>query len=102
MAQPETENPEGDAREDSDKDIGWFYKPSSKRLLWTILGLVCGISLIAEFFIYPRHGYFHLDEGLGFYAMLGFTACTLMIFGAKGVGYLLKVRPDFYEKEDRK
>ena len=34
--------------------------------------------------------------------MLGFTACTLMIFGAKGVGYLLKVRPDFYEKEDRK
>ena len=88
-----------DKQEEND-DIGWFYKDSSKRLLWTILGVICGLSLVAEFFVYPRYGKFHLDGGLGFFAMLGFFACSLMIVGAKAIGYLLKAKPDFYEKED--
>ena len=103
MAQPiEDESPETESDKDKDSDIGWFYKASSKRLLWTILGVICGVSLIAEFFVHPRHGHFHLDEGLAFYAMLGFAACSLMIFGAKAIGYVLKAKPEFYEKEEHK
>ncbi len=93
MNADETTPPENGG--DQEKD--WIYRESTKRLLWTVLVTSCGLSLVAGLFGH-RHGHFEVDEAPGFYALLGFGTCTIMIFAAKGLGYVLKKAPDFYER----
>ncbi len=82
---------------DGDQEKDWIYRDSTKRLLWAVLGTACFLSFFAELFM-KRHAHFEVDQSLGFYALLGFGMCTIMIFVAKGLSYVLKKSPDFYER----
>ena len=83
----------------TDKETDWIYRESTKKLLMRLLLAGCAISVLLEFVLGGRKGKFDVDGWFGFYALLGFVSCTLMIFVAKGLGLWLKVSTDFYEEE---
>ena len=83
----------------SDKETDWIYRESTKKLLMRLLLAGCVISVLFELFVLGRKEKFGVDGLFGFYALLGFVSCTLMIFAAKGLGLWLKVPTDFYEEE---
>lgn len=67
--------------------------------MWWLLWITCGLSIVAEFFIH-RHPHFEVDGIFAFYAIMGFVGCALMILGAKGLGYVLKRKEDYYGDEE--
>lgn len=77
------------------KEFDWFDHPSSRRLLWRLLWGACALSVIAEFFVH-RHSYFGIDGFFGFYAVLGFGGCVVMILIAKGWAKVVKRNEDYY------
>ena len=81
----------------TDKETDWIYRESTKKLLMRLLLAGCAISVLLEFVLGGRKGKFDVDGWFGFYALLGFVSCTLMIFAAKGLGLWLKVPTNFYE-----
>ncbi len=83
---------------DSHKD--WIYRDSTKKLLMRLLLIGCTVSVLAEVLVLGRQDKFGVDGFFGFYAILGFVSCTMMIFLAKGLGLFLKVRTDFYEDKE--
>jgi hypothetical protein len=70
-------------------------KPGTIKILWILLYAVCGLTVVAEFFI-ERHSYFAIDNFFGFYAVLGFACCAVLIIAAKGIGFILKRKEDYY------
>jgi hypothetical protein len=76
-------------------EFDWFDRPSSRRLLWWLLWISCGATLVAEFFVH-RHAYFGVDGWFGFYALLGLLGCSAMILFAKGFGYFVKRDENYY------
>ena len=83
----------------TDKETDWIYRESTKKLLMRLLLASCAISVLLELFVLGRKEKFGVDGWFGFYALLGFVSCTLMIFAAKGLGLWLKVPTDFDEEE---
>lgn len=77
---------------------GYFDQPKTKKLLWRILWGLCGLSVILELFIH-RKSHFPVDSFFGFYAVLGFLACTVCILVAKGLGFFLKKEVDYYDDD---
>ncbi len=81
------------------KEFDWFDHPKNRKLLWILLWSVCGLSVVAEFFIH-RHGHFEpVDSWMPFYAVLGFVACALSILIAKVLGFVLKKKEDYYDHD---
>ncbi len=80
---------------DPKKEFDWFDKPASRKLLWWILWIVCGLTVVAEFFIH-RHPHFDIDGIFSYYALMGFVGCAAMILIAKGLGLFLKRNEDYY------
>tara|TARA_R110002096_G_scaffold27831_7_gene84630 strand:+ start:1829 stop:2140 length:312 start_codon:yes stop_codon:yes gene_type:complete len=81
------------------KEFDWFDRPESRKLLWRLLIGASVVSVLLELtlvFGHGRHDYFGIDGMFGFYALLGFVACTLMILAAKLCGFVLKKPEDFY------
>lgn len=92
--------PDG-VEKDPVKDVAWFDRPSSKRLLWGVLWGVCVLSVIAEIAMmatgHARHGHFSFDGWAGYYAVFGFASCAVSIGLAKLLGLWLKAREDYYD-----
>lgn len=82
---------------DSEKD--WIYRDSTKKLLMRGLLVACAVSVLLELFVLGRTRKFDFDWGFGFFASVGFVSCTMMILGAKLLGFVLKVPTDFYEHD---
>lgn len=86
------------------KEFDWFDHPESRKLLWRLLIGACIVSVLLEVTLFfddghGRHGHFgdhSVDGWFGFYAVLGFVACALMIYGAKFLGKFLKKDEDYY------
>jgi hypothetical protein len=78
------------------KEFDWFDKPENKRKLWIWLYAVCGLLVIPDFFTH-RHEYFGFDGFVGFYALLGFVSCSVLILFSKLVALVLKAREDYYD-----
>jgi membrane protease YdiL (CAAX protease family) len=74
----------------------FFEKPGTIKLLWVLLYAVCIFTLVPEFFIH-RHPHFAYDGYFGFFALLGFVACALLIIIAKGIGLFLKKNVNYYD-----
>lgn len=81
------------------KEFDLFDKPATRKLLWKLLWGACALSVLLEFFVH-RHPHFKADAFFGFYAVLGFVACTAMILLAKALGVFLKVPEDYYDEDD--
>jgi len=71
-------------------------KPGAIRILWVLLLGICALTVIAELFI-ERHPHFTIDKFFGFYAVLGFACCALLIIAAKGIGFILKRKEGYYD-----
>lgn len=80
-----------------EKEFNWFDRPESIRKLWIMLYVVCGLLVVPDFFT-PRHAYFGFDGFFGFYALLGFVSCAVLILFSKLVGLVLKAKEDYYDK----
>jgi hypothetical protein len=80
----------------TDKTPALLERPATIRLLWLLLYAVCALTVLAELFV-ERHPHFSVDGVFGFYALLGFIACALLIVAAKGFGWLLKRKEDYYD-----
>ena len=79
------------------KEFDYFDKPRNIKKLWIMLYLVCGLVVIPDFFTH-RLAHFGFDGLFGFYALLGFVSCAVLIIFSKLVGLVLKVKEDYYDK----
>jgi len=98
------------------REFDWFDRPENRKLLWRVLYLLCGLSLLFELTVDShghfgtenlfallrldfswREGHFGWDGYFGAYALLGFLACTAAILLAKLLGRVLKVKEDHYD-----
>ena len=66
------------------------------KLLWILLFTVCVLLLIPDF-ILQKEPHFGLDSFWGFYAILGFVACAVLILLSKIIGFVLKVKENYYD-----
>ncbi len=78
------------------KEFDFFDKPENIKKLWIMLYVVCGLLVIPDFFTH-RHPYFGFDGFFGFYALLGFISCAVLILFSKLVGLVLKVKEGYYD-----
>ena len=78
------------------KEFDLFDRPEVKRKLWILLYVVCGLTVIPDFFIH-KHPHFGFDGFFGFYAIFGFVSCAVLILLAKVIGRVLKVKEDYYD-----
>jgi hypothetical protein len=79
------------------KEFDYFDKPENIKKLWIMLYTVCGLLLILDFIIH-RHPHFGFDGFFGFYPLLGFVSCAVLILFSKLAGRLLKVKEDYYDQ----
>ncbi len=78
------------------KEFDYFDRPEVIRKLWIMLYIICGLTVVAEFFAH-RHPHFGFDGFFGFSAVLGFVSCAALILFSKLVALLLKAREDYYD-----
>lgn len=90
-----------ESKSESKKD--WVYRDSTKKMLMRGLLIACAISVLLELFVLDKrreYAHFGVDRLFGFYAGLGFISCSIMIFLAKGLSYILKVPTNYYDRAD--
>ena len=80
-------------------DDHWLARPSTIRLLWWIFSAVLAVTVLLQAVFYFK-GYFTVDGWFGFGAVYGFLACLLMVVFAKGLGYVLKRKENYYADGD--
>ncbi len=80
------------------KEFDYFDRPETIKKLWIMLYVVCGLTVIPDFFTHREHHVFSFDHFFGFKAFLGFVSCALLILFSKLVGLILKVKEDYYDK----
>ena len=81
---------------ETNMDNGYFDRQETKKLLWNILWITCGLSLVLGLFV-KQKSYFPIDDFYGFYALLGFMACAFSIIISKGVGFIFKRKENHYD-----
>lgn len=80
-------------------EFDFFDRPKVRKGLWIILCATCLVTVLAELFL-EREGHFAFDGFFGFYALLGFLSCAVLILAAKALGSILKAREDFYDDDE--
>ncbi len=89
------------AKTKTDINPGFFDRPEVKKRLWQIMWILCGLSLLLELFVKRKSHFPPIDSIFGFYALLGFVSCTISILVAKGLGFFLKKKEDYYDHLDQ-
>ena len=56
----------------------------------------CGLLVLIDFFL-PTEAHFGFDGFPGFYSLLGFFSCAVLILLSKVAGFFLKVPENYYE-----
>jgi hypothetical protein len=79
------------------KEFNYFNRPETIRKLWIMLYVICGLTIVPDFFTH-RHSYFGFEGFFGFYALLGFISCSVLILLSKALGLLLKTKENYYDK----
>ena len=80
----------------NDQNDHWLARPSTIRLLWWVFAVVLALTVLAQILISVK-GYFGVDGSFGFGAWYGFLSCLAMVLVAKGLGFVLKRRDDYYD-----
>lgn len=76
----------------------WLLRPATIRALWLAFALTLALTLLAGLWL-PGHGYFGVDGSFGFNAWYGFASCIGMILVARALGWFLKRRDSYYERD---
>jgi hypothetical protein len=79
-------------------DDHWLVRPGTVRKLWIAFVAVLALTVLAGFVV-EMHPHFALEALPAFNAWYGFAACAALIFGAKGIGLVLKRRDDYYDEQ---
>jgi hypothetical protein len=74
-----------------------FDNPRNVKRVIHGLYLICGLSVIAEFFIH-RHVDHSWETVFGFYALYGFAACVVLVLIAKEMRKLIMRKEDYYDE----
>ena len=85
-------------------------QPTVSRKFWIALSVTCAVSILLELIVVlapdlHRHEHFEATHSafasatnwFGFYVLLGFIACSAAILLAKGLGFFLKARENYYD-----
>ena len=72
----------------------WLYRPENRRPIWIAFAIVL-LATVAAGFMVEMHPHFAFESWPAFFAIYGFLACVVLVFGAKLLGVFLK-RPDTY------
>lgn len=72
----------------------WLYRPENRRPIWIAFAIVL-LATVAAGFMVDMHPHFAFESWPAFFAIYGFLACVVLVFGAKLLGAFLK-RPDTY------
>lgn len=75
----------------------FFDRPGTKRILWVLLLTACVATVALELIAVPE-AHFGFGSFTGFNALFGLASCALLILIAKGLGYFLKKREDYYDE----
>ncbi len=78
---------------------GLFDQPGTRKVLWILLWGFCALTLGLEFFIH-KEPHFKQENIFGFFGLIGFVACSILILIAKGLGIILKRREDYFDHDD--
>lgn len=73
----------------------WLSRPETVRRLWVAFAFVLALTVVAEALVH-MHPRFRVEGWFGFHAGYGFLACIGMVLFAKGLGFFLKRRDDYY------
>lgn len=76
----------------------WLVRPGTIRVLWIVFVIVLAGTVVAGRFVHG-HAYFGLDGTFGFNAWYGLTTCVAMIVVAKGLGFFLKRKDTYYDRD---
>jgi len=79
------------------KEFDYFDQPETIKKLWILLYVVCGLTIVPDLFTH-RHPHFGFDGYFGFFALLGFISCALMILFSKLTALVLKKKEDYYDR----
>jgi hypothetical protein len=79
------------------RELNFLDKPRNIKILWISLYVSCGVLFILDLFI-PRKTLFGFDGFFGFYSILGFISCAVLILVSKVLGIFLKVEEDYYDR----
>ena len=96
------ENPKADINEKLPKLgywLTWVDKPGSAKKILIGLALICFILFCFDM-LYPKHGYFYIENLRGFYSLYGFIMFTALIFVATLLRMIIKRSPDYYSPKD--
>ena len=83
----------------SNTDDHWLARPTTIKLLWRVFAAVLALTVLAQLVISVK-GYFAVDGWFAFGAVFGFLSCLAMVLVAKGLGYVLKRKQDYYREAD--
>ena len=82
--------------------VGWLDKPEAVRRFFFAIYLICGVLLVAEFFLFSaENAHPHpLEESVRFlvYPMYGFISFWFLVLVAKPMRKLLIRSEDYYER----
>jgi hypothetical protein len=75
----------------------WLYRPGSVRRLWIGFAVVLAATVAAGFVV-DMHPHFAFESLPAFFALFGFGACLVLVFGSKLLGVFLKRRDTYYDE----
>ncbi|MEL6478345.1 MAG: hypothetical protein AAFR17_13535 [Pseudomonadota bacterium] len=75
----------------------WLVRAETVRQIWIWSLAVLGLLVLLDLLIVEDHPYFAAQTWFAFNAWYGFGICAGLVFVSKALGFLLKVRDDFYD-----
>jgi hypothetical protein len=76
----------------------WLRRPETIRKLWIVGIIVLAVLLVIGELI-ERHPHFAGENIIGFNAWFGFGSCVVMVVVAKLLGFVLKRKDTYYERD---
>lgn len=81
----------------SDKDPGFFDKPSTRKAVWIILIVLCAGFALAGL-VLDMHGYFPVEEFGLFYGIFGFAVFSFIVLVGQHLRKILMRPEDYYDE----
>ena len=75
----------------------WLVQPETVRQIWIWCLVVLAVLVLLDLLIKEDHPYFEAQTWFAFNAWYGFGICAGLVFFSKALGFILKVRDDYYD-----